>query len=408
MAKSALIMAFGQSNADIHVDGPAYEAAILNDPRVITPNDGRGIRGRMGAPLVKPITGFDPAYGSETKNQSISHAAASTLLVNTPDGPFSHVIVRSAAKGGKPLIGRFHKGREIEGIFRSSSGELSSVLQTMIHDAGQVMRAAAEQGHPVHHVFIPFFHGEADQATDGGSYGDAISDLFETVDRHFARWGVGTDWLMTQPSGTLPGFAGNGWENRLVLADICANRQNAHFACANYGYRMADPAHMHAESKALIGELLGMQMAALLRKEPIAHTALAGLAIAGRTATLHFNGRNGLKIDTSQFPAPQFNHGFEVIAHRAALAVTDVRQTGRNSIVLTCEDNIPDDARINYAFSRCAKDHNDGTTEFPFGRGCLREDWKAPSRIVPDKHLLRWVPAFSVAVDEAADQAAAA
>jgi hypothetical protein len=99
------MMPFGQSNADLHDAGPAFESTFLDDDRVVVPNDGHGFRGTQGRPTKREITGFQKAYGYETRAQSLAQPAAVRFLRHCHDDDIQQVIIRSGAKGGRPLIG---------------------------------------------------------------------------------------------------------------------------------------------------------------------------------------------------------------------------------------------------------------------------------------------------------------
>ncbi|MFT5000874.1 MAG: hypothetical protein ACI861_002218 [Paracoccaceae bacterium] len=60
--RNVLLIAFGQSNADVHTAGPRYSSPLWDDPDILVPDDGSGIRGHMGRKAQPSFTGFQPAH----------------------------------------------------------------------------------------------------------------------------------------------------------------------------------------------------------------------------------------------------------------------------------------------------------------------------------------------------------
>lgn len=402
MTHSILFMSFGQSNADCHNAGPAFDHPVLDDSRIVLPNDGFGFRGVMGRPRAKVIDGFVPAFGFDPKCQSSGVAAATRFLHEVDDDQIAQVIVRSGAKGGRPLIGRIHRDRVIEGIFREHDGTASILMLSMIEDIYQIAAAADEMGQPIHHIYIPFFHGEADRNTPRATYIDLLTQMMDIIDDACADIGIPTTWLLTQASGTAPMHNGNAWENRLGIKDLAVQRDNAVFANANYALPLFDSAHLDATGKVLAGEQIGKCAAQVYRGGVTSAPITPVAAIAdGSMIRVRFNRVLNAVIDRDSIPAPQFTDGFQITGQDADF-VQSVDPTPDGHLTLTCAGPVPANCQLNYAYAR--RSHNDPTEDvaYPYGRGCLRTSQSEASLILPDRALHNWVPAFSVPIAQTA------
>ncbi len=409
MKHSILIMMFGQSNADAHNAGPCILSPYLDNPAVVVPNDGRGFQGLRGLDRAKPITGFVPSYDPKCKIQSIGAAAGASLMSNTTGNNLGRTIVRSAARGGRPMHGHFSQDRHLEGIHLDGHGKRSYLFESFVEDVRQMQIAAAADGMPIKHIYIPFFHGEADRSMDRHLYQAHLETLMDEIDAEMAALDLGTDWLLTQPSGTGLGYNGNGWGNRLCLMDIANARKNAHLAAANYGYALHDNVHLSANSKGLIGEFLGHQIAALEAGHKITTTQVSDIAITGNIVDIYFKGPHKLILDETRFPAPDTPLGFRINRQKEQ-SISRVTQTGDRAVRLTCAIPLDGDkTSIDYAFMGVKSDRSvKDFIPYAIGRGCLREDWSKPSKIFLGTDLLNWVPGFSIALaDVAHDQIAA-
>jgi len=400
MPHSLLIMLFGQSNADAHNAGPVMPSPCLQNPKVVVPNDGRGFQGWRGRARDAAITGFEPSFNPRNKIQSIGAAMGCALMDQTADEALAQVIVRSAARGGAPLQSRDKNGRRTEGIYIDENGAHAPVFRGLIEDVRQIAEAAEAGGAPLKHIYIPFFHGEADRSLERDDYERTLHAMMDDAEAAFAAMGLTCDWLLTQASGTGIGANGNAWENRLCLVDVAAQRENAHLAAANYAYELADSVHLAAESKALVGEALARQVLNLEAGRAVQLSRLVHTIVTGRQIELLFDSRTGLTLDTTQFDEPDAPFGFSVTG-QPGQTIRRVEQTGPASIRITCD--LPVDSRaaqVNYAFEKregCA--NQERINAYPVGRGCLREDWSEASRIVPGRDIHAWVPAFSVALE---------
>ena len=413
MSHSILFMTFGQSNADCHDAGPAYDVPVFDDPRIVLPNDGFGFRGTIGRTTTQPIDGFVPSYGFSPKVQSSGVAAAARYLnalsSATPDDMPTQVIVRSAAKGGRPFIGYLKDDREIAGIFKAHTGAYSQIFQNLLIEIKKIAAVTRAQGAPLRHVFLPFFHGEADRATDRDVYTSVATEMMDIVDQTVHALGITSHWLLTQPSGTAPTHGGNAWANRMSVLEIATQRPNAHFASANYALTLADAAHLSAESKVIAGELIGLTAARIVtgqtdQNRPV---LVQDITATGNEITVTFDTDVPLALDQSAFPSPKMNFGFQV-AQQAPDFVTDATVIDGTTLRLTCAGPVPVGVTLNYAFASQKRQDPGKDVIYPFGRGCLREMNSLSSCILEDKSLKRWVPAFSVPIQEAVTLARAA
>ena len=402
MKRSILFMSFGQSNADCHTAGPAFDTPILNDPRIVLPNDGFGFRGVMGRNRSKVIDGFVPAYGFDPTCQSSGVAAATRFVHDVDDTHIAQVIVRSAAKGGRPLIGRIHKGRVIDGIFREHDGKAAFLMLSMIEDIYQIAATAEEMSAPIHSIYIPFYHGEADRNTPREEYVTLLTQMMDIIDDAAADIGIPTHWILTQASGTAPLHNGNAWENRLGIKDIAENRANAAFASANYALPLFDSAHLDATGKVLAGERVGACAARIENGRAVDPIVRPVRAVADGDR-VHINFRNPIQtiVDRGSLPAPQFTDGFQVTGQSADF-VRHATPTSDGHLMIQCAGPVPADCHINYAFTRRTQTDPTEDVQYPYGRGCLRTTRSTPSLILPDIMVHDWVPAFSMPIQKVA------
>lgn len=404
MGKSSiLVMLFGQSNADAHNAGPSLPVPFLDNPRCVVPNDGRSFQGWRGRERTQPITGFVPSYNPKCKIQSIGAAIGCTILDQmSDDKSLERVIVRSAARGGCPLRGRTKHDRVTPGIHLDMDGTRSSIFEGLIEDVRMIKLAAETDGAPIRHVYIPFFHGEADRSADRETYRQHLEQMMNEADAIFADMGLSVDWLLAQASGTAEGSNGNAWASRICLDEIAVNRPNAHMAIANYGYQLADTVHLTARSKAMVGELIGRRITELETGAGTSLTRLAHFLVKDNIVELLFDSPTGITLDETRFPAPASTLGFSITGQKGQ-EITEIRQTGPATIRLVCALPLHGEKTcINYAFERSiGNPEHVPLHHFPVGRGCLREDWSARSKILEGEDLLSWVPAFSMPLAKA-------
>ncbi len=80
--RSLLLLAVGQSNADLYPAAPAFECDAFNDPHILTFNDGNGFRGLLGRSPHNPVTDLVPAgvEGQAGQGDGAAHAAALSFI----------------------------------------------------------------------------------------------------------------------------------------------------------------------------------------------------------------------------------------------------------------------------------------------------------------------------------------
>ena len=398
MKHSVLFMSFGQSNADCHDAGPAFDHPVLDDPRIVLPNDGFGFRGTMGRQRKRVIDGFVSSYGFDLKCQSSGVAAATRFLHDANDEMIGQVIVRSGAKGGRPLMGRIQKNRVIEGIFKEHDGTDAILMLSMIEDIYQIAATAAHINLPVRMIYVPFYHGEADQNTPQNTYIELLGQLMDRVDNAADNIGIPVKWLLTQASGTAPTHAGNAWASRLAIPDIAKSRPNAAFANANYALPLFDASHLSATGKVLAGEQVGRCAARLHNGEIIPDIIRPLYATPdGSQIHVHFQTPVDTIIDREMFPAPLSTDGFSIDGQEPNFVIKAM-PTADGHLTVFCAGPVPDNCQLNYAFSRRRKTDPSEDVQYAFGRGCLRTPNSIASLIIPQMELQDWVPSFSIPV----------
>lgn len=396
---SILLFFFGQSNADVFPSKPPLDHPLEQDPRILTPNDGWGVRGCLGRAQRQPISGFDPAFGKTDKGQSMGIAAAARILHDLPDADAPRVIVRSGAKGSMRLDGFTHRGRDHFGLITDHLGEASPILTSYLEVGRQIVQAARDAQHPVGHVYIPFFHGESDMRLPRTTYATRLSHLIGVVDSTFAEMGLETTWLLTQPGGTSSEGNGNHWPNRLALWDVADRHDNAYLVAANYAYPMQDHSHIGATGKALIGEKLGIVISRLMAGAPPDLPRPIDWRHSEGFLEVRFAPGTELILDRAQFPAPNAPDGFSTSPEPALqVAQAELSRDG----VLRLRLSEPRPARpfcLNYAYRDLHKRNQTPSDGYPFGRGCLRAAAGTRSILLPEYEIYDWVPAFSLPFD---------
>jgi hypothetical protein len=219
--------------------------------------------------------------------------------------------------------------------------------------------------------------------------------MMDVIGAAFAKMGVPTFWLLTQPAGTSPAYNGNAWANRAAIHDLADTRENAALVCANYGYSLCDGAHLSPQSKVLIGELVGMQAAMIDNGQFTSHIRPESIQADAKYIEIVFRGAPHLEIDCDRFPAPSARLGFRVTGQPLGF-VCDAKVIGQGRLRLECADTLPPKFTLNYAYATRSANDPVEDTSFPFGRGCLREKWLGASLVLPGEQLLKWIPAFSI------------
>ncbi|WP_167803290.1 hypothetical protein [Pseudoroseicyclus tamaricis] len=387
--KSLLIMAFGQSNADVHNAGPRLEAPPLEDPRLVVPDDGHGFRGLMGQAPKGPITGFEPFAPHERRVMSLTAAAGARVLHEMgPEAP-ARVILRSGAKGGRRLLGLRQGAREVDGLLSTCSGDLSPLFEAFLRVTSEVCDAAMRDGPEVGAIAFLFAHGESERQMVRAEYAARLGGMMDVTADVLAPLGLPMHWHLVQAAGPGAEGAGNAWPNRLALADVATARGDATLAAAGYPWPLEDGVHYSAEGKALLGEALGRSIAAQLSGQPRTLPHPVAAVAEGARLLLDFAGEGPLALDHA--PASG-RHGFEM----ARGEVTGVRVDGRR-VEVTLAEPASGPEGLSYAWSSWAKG-----TRLPaipgaaLGGGGLRSAEGVASILLPGRKIYDWVPGFSL------------
>ena len=402
---SALLLGFGQSNADVHDAGPRQIPRGDAPCAVVAPDDGTGIRGLMGRVRSRTIEGFVPATRVEPKIQSLL-AAAGLSLLDRPDPP-TRVIVRSEARGGRRFLGFLQDDREIEGILRNHDGTLSQIFTNLIKTAGECVAASRADGCPVDRIHILFIHGESDRGLAREAYSVLLDELVHRVEEALSDLDLPIVWFAVQAAGTGGEGGGNNWPNRLSLLDMAAARPNFHVVCAGYPYPLHDQMHYSATGKLLLGELLGDIVArARAGTVPTAPT-LAGLEREGARIILRFRADDPLVLDRAAAagdPRPTADTFGFTVTRRHAPILREVTLGGADTVLLDCDPEADlTQATVAYAFARNSHDGIDVPAGAAYGRGYLRTERAVPSRFVPGETLHDWALGFECHMKDICD-----
>ena len=393
-AHSVLLLAFGQSNADVHDHGPRAVPSEHDDSPVVCPDDGWGIRGLMGRVPVAPISGFVPAGSVEPKIQSLLASAGLRFWQDNTDPDLKRVIVRSEARGGRRFLGFMQGDREIDGIFQNHDGQDSQILKNLITTIIETVAAAKSDGIPVKKIYITWLHGESDRAMPRADYRTLLTTLMETVEAAIAGVGVELEWLLVQSSGTGTRGGGNYWPSRLAIFDVASARPNVTVVAAGYAYEMCDGSHFSQEGKLLLGEQVGRLVAHAQIGDDVTLPFLRNAKLSGATIDMTFDTDDGLLIDMTSLPAVDALAGFAVY-DRQGTSLEKVEVTGDETVRLTL-NKVPHIAsvEVSYAYARNPVNASPAATDFPVGRGHLRSRASSPSKFVPGKKLYDWAAGF--------------
>ncbi len=385
MMETILLLAFGQSNADVHIAGPRGSSPLFDDPGILVPDDGWGIRGLMGRGEQPDFTGFVPASPFEPNNQSLLHAAAARIRHEHPQ---SKVIIRSAAKGGRRLYAIRTDEREIEGIYKNADGGPSIHLRNLIKSLRLSIEASAKTGGAIKRVYILWLHGESDRAMEAGEYGDVFRQLMDEVAAASEDLGVSIQWLTIQAGGTSYGGDGNHWQNRMALLDDDL-QDIAPCVAAGHICGYFDQSHYSARGKLALGEWLGHVVSRYETGNRIwLQIPKWARKIGPDSLELKFD--VDITIDGAEPIGLQVANGPHLLNIRSAEIVDD------RTIMIRLE--APNDSRqlhINYAYAR-----NQGFKDFErtpdraYGYGNLRTTYEIPSILSPGSFLYEPIPGF--------------
>lgn len=408
---SVLLMAYGQSNADLYPAEPAQPCAAFDDPRIVTFDDGSAFRGLLGARRKTPVTALVPAAAAsyETKKcrnyQSFQIAAAARILhEGAPEG-LRHLIVRAEGRGGRRFHGMIKNERHIEGILNNADGTDSQILLNLHDSIAIAADLAARSGAPLRRIIINFIHGEADRGTPAPIYRQNFQLLMARVARQAESLGVPLDWLILDPAGTSSQGSGSNWACRLVMQELARANDNVHLIGGGYAYELDDVIHYSSESRALFGEHFGAAIAALLAREAKVETDLAWLldaprperaVLSGQHIDLYLDGPQDFRL-VAGISDPNLNvDGFDVTL-AAKTRVQTVRQTGPRSVRVTLEHPpaAPERAALTYAYQLIQGKDPRMASRLPAGRGGWRSERALSSIVLPGRSIHQWVPGFA-------------
>ena len=388
MQETILLLAFGQSNADVHIAGPRGASQLFDDPGILVPDDGWGIRGLMGRGEQPHFTDFVPACSFEPNNQSLLHAAAARIRHEHPQ---SKVIIRSAAKGGRRLYAIKTDEREIEGIYKNADGGSSIHFRNLIKSLEFSIEANAQSGGAIKSVYILWLHGESDRAMEAGEYGEVFRQLIDEVAAACDYPDISIQWLTIQAGGTSYGGDGNHWENRLALLDDDL-QDIAPCVAAGHICGYFDQSHYSARGKLALGEWLGHVVSGYETgnryRLPVPKQARK---IGPDYLELKFD--VDITIDGTEPIGFQVKNGPHLLNIRSV-------EIGKDRTIRIRLEN-PNNIRqlhINYAYAR-----NQGFKDFertpdrPYGYGNLRTTYEIPSVLSPGSVLYEPIPGFSIA-----------
>lgn len=399
-----MLLAFGQSNADVHHAGPRLATDIENRFPIVMPNDGYGIRGPMGRKRTKSITGFDHVSKAPDEIQSLLVSAAARLLHDLPEQKPDRVIVRSEAKGGRRFWGVSKGEIAVDGIFRTLDGSFSPIFLSLLRTIDECIIAAREDGAPIRTICIAWLHGESDRAMERTDYIQNFLSLRDEVENFVDERGVELRWCLVQPAGTGADGHGNRWPNRLSMMDLAQQHENIDLTLSGYAYELADASHFSALGKLRLGENFGRVLAQRLAGEHSSELHPIRASLEGVHILLEFSSSHPLVIDQDSIPAPELSvFGFSVDGC-SGLSIMDVEVVGEKGVRLVL-DRVPEPSSliINYAYQPYRRDNPNIAREYPVGRGCLRTEFEVQSIFDPGVKLYDWVPGFSVAFRELAE-----
>jgi len=381
-----LLLAFGQSNADVHIAGPRWPSQFFDDPNILVPDDGWGIRGLMGRGEQQDFSGFVVANTFEPNNQSLLLAAAARIRHEHPQ---SKVIIRSVAKGGRRLLAIRQRERDVEGLFKNADGELSIHINNLIRTLRLSIEASAQSGGGIKSVYILWLHGESDRAMPAGEYGEVFWKLIDEVAAASEDIGVSIQWLTVQSGGTSYGGDGNHWPNRLALLDD--DLQDI-APCVAVGHicDYFDKSHYSARGKLGLGEWLGHVVS---RYESGTRFRLQIPKGARKIGPDHLELQFDvdIAIDGAEPVGVQVANGAQLLNIRSVEIAED------RTIMIRLEE--PNDFRqlqINHAFARNRIKDPERLPDRAYGVGNLRTTYEINSILSPGTILYEPIPGFSI------------
>lgn len=411
--QSVLLLAYGQSNADIYPAGPALPCAAFGDPRILSFDDGEAFRGLMGGVPKRRVTRLLNALAAadetvRTRNvQSFQISAAARLLRETGSAAPAAVIVRAEGRGGRRFHGIYARsGQHVEGLLSNVDGSDSRILLNLLEALRVSARLARQQGVPLRRIIVNFLHGEADRNTPREIYREGMERMIARVAAEAEALELPVDWLLLDPAGTGSQGSGNAWPCRLAMRDVADQRANVHLLGAGYAYPLDDAIHYSSPSRALFGEHFGAAAAHLLARDAGAGSDLGWLLDAppppravlnGNRVDLHLDSAEAFELVPAISDAALTVEGFST-TQAALCRIIEVIQTGPRSVRVML-DGVPanhDQAMLNYAFQILAPDVTCRSSPLPVGRGGWRSTRALDSISLPGRQIHQWVPGFSL------------
>ncbi|WP_299846643.1 hypothetical protein [uncultured Paracoccus sp.] len=410
---SVLLLAYGQSNADIYPAEPALACEAFGDPRIVTFDDGNAFRGLLGAIPKNEVTALVAAAAAsyETKKcrnyQSFQIAAAARLLHEGVPVLPRRIIVRAEGRGGRRFQGIVAKNdRHVEGILNNADGTDSQILLNLFTTIRTAERLARQARAPLSRIVVNFIHGEADRGTTRGDYLQNFGRLVKRVAEVATELDLPVDWLILDPAGTSSGGSGNSWRCRMAMRDLADMHQNIHLTGTGYPYPLADVIHYSSEARALFGEHLGAAAAHLLARDRGEESDLGWLldapgppraVVTGATVDLHLPGDTDFELIPGISDPHLTVEGFST-SIAARCQVIAAAQTGPRSVRLEL-DKPPaqsERANLNYAYQVVLRQHTRSDSPMPAGRGGWRSVRALDSMVLPGRRIHQWVPGFSI------------
>ncbi|AUH65365.1 hypothetical protein [Paracoccus zhejiangensis] len=410
---SVLLLAYGQSNADLYPAAPALPCEAFGDPRIVTFNDGHAFRGLLGASPLQEATALVPAGAASYETvkcrnyQSFQIAAAARLLHETGIGAPRHVIVRAEGRGGRRFHGTVAKnGLHVEGILSNVDGTDSQILLNLSSAIRISATLALQAGAPLSRIIVNFVHGEADRGTPKEIYRQNLERLIDRVAGFAAEFDLPVHWLILDPAGTSSMGSGNNWHCRLAMREVASSRSNAHLIGAGYAYPLDDLIHYTSEARVLFGEHFGTAAAHLLARDAGAKGDLGWMLDApgppqaflrDSTVELHLPGSTDFELIAGISDAELTVEGFSA-SHAARCRVIGVVQSGPRSVRVQLDQppSMSACASLDYAFQIVRRDDRRSDSPLPAGRGGWRSVRALDSMVLPGRRIHQWVPGFSI------------
>lgn len=415
---SVLLLAYGQSNADLYPAAPALQCDAFEDTRIVTFDDGHAFRGFLGAVPKTTASALVPAAAASYESrkcrnyQSFQIAAGARLLREHHDDHLRHVIIRAEGRGGRRFHGITAKnGNHVEGILTNRDGSESQILLNMLRAIRTADDLARQAGAPLRRILVNFIHGEADRGTRRDAYTENFQKLIARVDLEARALGLPVDWLILDPAGTSISGSGNRWPCRLAMRDVADTTANVHLIGAGYAYPLDDTIHYSAESRALFGEHFGAAAAQLLSSSDEKDAGRSWLLSAPRVENavlkdslveIHLSGTEEFELVPDISDSNLTIEGFSTTVS-SRCSVLAARQTGPQSVEVVL-DRAPATtdrrAALTYAFHIVTRTDKRAASPMPAGRGGWRSIRSIQSIALPDRHVHQWVPGFILPFDQ--------